>query len=303
MQDEAKQYDSAFESLTEVFYRGRSDSNLKENILSFYEFLQTEDDRENFLNNIANSCYNTDLNVNPATLLINKKVCRDIEYFKKRFGEKLLVAQGLNQPKTTTLLGNIVEGLKVISIDNDFKTNFENMKTVYSLSGGFGRIKTEDAKLIEECSYLWSNFGDTKDNIKKLYCLDNLQDNINNLQLAGKVIDKFVELTLKFEKQFIKHKQSLKVLDFNDLEKYALKLLSNPTLQKALVDKYKYIYIDEYQDINNIQEKILNLLTNGKNLIMVGDIKQSIYAFRNSSPQIFIDKKLKYEQNPSLGEG
>ncbi len=302
LQDEAKQYDSAFESLTEVFYRGRSDSNLKENILSFYEFLQTEDDRENFLNNIANSCYNTDLNVNPATLLINKKVCRDIEYFKKRFGEKLLVAQGLNQPKTTTMLSNIVEGLKVISIDNDFKTNFENMKTVYSLSGGFGRIKTEDAKLIEECSYLWSNFGDTKDNIKKLYCLDNLQDNINNLQLAGKVIDKFVELTLKFEKQFIKHKQSLKVLDFNDLEKYALKLLSNPTLQKALVDKYKYIYIDEYQDINNIQEKILNLLTNGKNLIMVGDIKQSIYAFRNSSPQIFIDKKLKYEQNPSLGE-
>ena len=56
IENQSKQYDQAFEALTEVFYRGRKANNLKDNILSFYEFLQTDDDKQNFVKNIAKSC-------------------------------------------------------------------------------------------------------------------------------------------------------------------------------------------------------------------------------------------------------
>ncbi len=301
LQQQSAEYDSNFERLTEIFYKGRKSNNLKDNILSFYEFLQTQDDRQIFLQNISKSCYNVDLKNNPAATLINKKVCLDCAYFLREFKSKLDIAQGLKLPKLESLLSSIVQGLSLINIENDFETNFDNAKTVFSLSGGFGYCKKEDEQLATECAELWETFGKAKNNIKELYCQDNVDLIVEHLAKASRVIDKFVELTLLFEKEYTYQKSAKKVLDFNDLEKYALKLLSNDTLRKALVGKYKFIYIDEYQDINNIQESILNKLTNGKNLIMVGDIKQSIYAFRNSSPQIFIDKKGSYELDNAKG--
>lgn len=88
-------------------------------------------------------------------------------------------------------------------------------------------------------------------------------------------------------------------LDFADLEVLMLKLLHTPVAEQ-LRKKYKYIFVDEYQDINPLQEQLITLLSGDSNLFMVGDLKQSIYAFRGCEPRIF---KAKYESYKATGEG
>ncbi|MHC4076772.1 MAG: UvrD-helicase domain-containing protein, partial [Planctomycetota bacterium] len=104
----------------------------------------------------------------------------------------------------------------------------------------------------------------------------------------------------KFVQLYSHAKITLNCLDFADLEHYALKLLTaedssqdrmEPS-QTALMlrEKYKYIFVDEYQDINSVQQRILEMLSTGGNVLEVGDVKQSIYAFRGAQPDIFLEQ-------------
>jgi len=118
-----------------------------------------------------------------------------------------------------------------------------------------------------------------------------------SLGLQTKVV---VELIRKFDQLYSQAKQAINCLDFADLEHYALRLLrdENSVEDKLLPSetamqlrqKYKYIFVDEYQDINPVQQAILELLSSGANLFVVGDVKQSIYAFRGATSDAFISR-------------
>ena len=109
-----------------------------------------------------------------------------------------------------------------------------------------------------------------------------------------------VELVKKFDQLYSQAKRAVNCLDFADLEHYALKLLTDEDSSEdnllpseaalALRRKYKYIFVDEYQDINPVQQAILDLLSSGGNVFVVGDVKQSIYAWRGAEPGIFLER-------------
>jgi ATP-dependent helicase/nuclease subunit A len=119
-----------------------------------------------------------------------------------------------------------------------------------------------------------------------------------------------VELVKKFDQLYSQAKKTVNCLDFADLEHYVLKLLTNENSQDdkllpsetalTLRQKYKYIYVDEYQDINKVQQSILDMLSSGGNVFVVGDIKQSIYAWRGAEPEIFL-KRLKPASTDQAG--
>lgn len=104
----------------------------------------------------------------------------------------------------------------------------------------------------------------------------------------------------EFEQRFREEKKDAGVLDYNDLEYYALRALYDGDERseaakelEALTDE---IYIDEYQDVNEVQDKIFSAISNGHNLFMVGDVKQSIYSFRGGEPSIFTARRDSYEK-------
>ena len=99
----------------------------------------------------------------------------------------------------------------------------------------------------------------------------------------------------KFSQIYLDEKSQENCLDFDDLQHFALKVLSNDKVACELKNKYKYIFVDEYQDVNGVQESIINLISND-NLFMVGDSKQSIYGFRGCRPEEF-SKKFKKMQS------
>ena len=109
-----------------------------------------------------------------------------------------------------------------------------------------------------------------------------------------------IELVKKFDRLYSQAKRAVNCLDFADLEHYALKLLTEEDSSGdnllpsetalALRRRYKYIFVDEYQDINAVQQAILDMLSCEGNVFVVGDVKQSIYAWRGAEPGIFIER-------------
>lgn len=109
-----------------------------------------------------------------------------------------------------------------------------------------------------------------------------------------------IELVRQFDILYSRAKRTINCLDFADLEHYALKLLTdenssfdNPAPSEtalSLRQRYRHIFVDEYQDINSVQQHILRMLSPGGNILQVGDVKQSIYAFRGAEPNIFIEQ-------------
>jgi ATP-dependent helicase/nuclease subunit A len=107
-----------------------------------------------------------------------------------------------------------------------------------------------------------------------------------------------IELVNRFNLLYGHAKRTLNCLDFADLEHYALKLLTTEDSSEErmkpsetalmLREKYKHVFVDEYQDINSVQQRILEMLSPGGNILGVGDAKQSIYAFRGAQPDIFL---------------
>ncbi len=117
---------------------------------------------------------------------------------------------------------------------------------------------------------------------------------------AGLQTKVLVELVKKFDRLYSRAKRAVNCLDFADLEHYALKLLTDEGSSEdnllpsqtalALRRRYKYIFVDEYQDINPVQQAILDLLSSEDNVFVVGDVKQSIYAWRGAEPEIFLER-------------
>lgn len=105
------------------------------------------------------------------------------------------------------------------------------------------------------------------------------------------------KLTKDFKETFDSKKRAKDYLDFNDLEHEFIRLIDNENAREKLKTKYKYIFFDEYQDSNEIQNYIVDKLKSERNLFFVGDVKQSIYGFRRARPDLFIEKLDSYEKN------
>lgn len=106
-----------------------------------------------------------------------------------------------------------------------------------------------------------------------------------------------LKLVRLYSERYMQKKLQNNLLEFNDIEQLSLMLLTeHPNVRAELQNTYHEILMDEYQDTSPLQEAIFSLISDGKNLFMVGDMKQSIYRFRNSDPTIFKSKNDLYEE-------
>ncbi len=118
-------------------------------------------------------------------------------------------------------------------------------------------------------------------------------------------VDRLTKLVNDFDAAYTKSKRAISSLDFNDLERLALQLLRDPETGEATPvaieyrGQFKHVLVDEYQDVNELQDTLLALLACEEqgNLFCVGDVKQSIYRFRHADPQRFIDRYRRYAKD------
>ena len=125
--------------------------------------------------------------------------------------------------------------------------------------------------------------------LQKRFTID-LDEMVAELNALKKPMGDLVILTQKFWTAFQQKKANKNLLDYNDLEQMTLKILMDQEVADEVRAKYRYIFLDEYQDTNEMQETILQRIVRDTNYFMVGDVKQSIYRFRLADPTIFIGK-------------
>jgi len=137
------------------------------------------------------------------------------------------------------------------------------------------------------------------ESLVKLFCVSMAEHAEDMLALAP-IAARFVQLVEDYIARCDAAKDARQAADFNDIMHWALRLLHNEdgsksALAQQLGEQYREILVDEYQDINAAQGQLFHAVSrNGENLFMVGDVKQSIYGFRQASPALFIEKRDTY---------
>lgn len=132
---------------------------------------------------------------------------------------------------------------------------------------------------------------------------------LDELSLSRPAVQALMDLVLDFQAAYAKEKDRRGLLDFSDLEHFAVKLLADgagePTeLARYWSARFDEILVDEYQDTNQVQNAIFYALSNGgRKLFQVGDVKQSIYRFRLADPTIFLNKYERFAQGDEAEEG
>ena len=158
-------------------------------------------------------------------------------------------------------------------------------------------LKDKSKQIRDKVEKPIKDFRDTIFIYQSKEAIEDIYDMYKILNILEKVI-------LKFSNKYQENKKEKNIIDFSDIEHFALKILVKkdendnyiPTeVAKIYKEKFKEIAIDEYQDSNLVQEYILTTISNGKNIFMVGDVKQSIYKFRQARPELFLQKYNSYK--------
>lgn len=251
----------------------KNDREIFENIISIYNKISNTYDKETFLNNYIKNYYNDSK--------INSYIYEYINYInskKEEIKEKI---------KTLSLYvdGTYIE--KIENMLNPFFTSesYQNMKnSITSKLPNMPRGSEEEAKEIKK---------DITTLLKETLELLKYEDENHIKETLYKTKDYAIIITkiiLELDKKLFEFKLSKNAFEFIDVSNMAIDLLKNDEeVKKGLKNKFYEILIDEYQDTNDLQELFTGLIEKN-NVYMVGDIKQSIYRFRNTNPKLFKDK-------------
>ena len=145
--------------------------------------------------------------------------------------------------------------------------------------------------------------------IQKKYFADSIADICRQMNRMSPDIMELIRLTIRYMERMDKKKRESRIADFSDIEHFALQILVNPDsgtiteTAREFQNTFEEILIDEYQDSNQVQEEILcaisRMIQGQNNMFMVGDVKQSIYRFRQAKPELFMEKYKTYNQEES----
>lgn len=151
-----------------------------------------------------------------------------------------------------------------------------------------------EAELIDLTAYykgLVSDFAK-----KHIGVLATKEEEERRLKKAQELSALLAEYVLRFDEKYTELKKERAKLDYNDLEQIALRILEeNQSVREEMRGKFDFVYVDEYQDVNPVQERIISLVS-GENIFLVGDVKQAIYAFRGSKSKYFGMKQEEFEK-------
>ena len=135
---------------------------------------------------------------------------------------------------------------------------------------------------------------------QQLYQLDFIEQHQDECLPLVELLRDFVA---DFAQAYLERKKAENAFEFGDISHFAIEILETfPEVRHFYQERYHEVMVDEYQDTNHTQERMLDLLSRGQNRFMVGDIKQSIYRFRQADPQIFSDKFKAYQEDSSQGK-
>ncbi len=281
----------------------KDESNFKNQVYKIYDFLQSTSNpqkwlKENFLKGFEDADFTIEKDKLTEPI---KDALFDLESFLRYHQDN-----DAKEFPNAAYLDNIQFVLNEISSLN-YKSTIKNYQDVL-LRVIDKKNNLTNKKTKTEVPFLKEAYNDEKnEHFVRLEKLGN-QIKILNYQeryheetrALAKTFQSFIS---DFVEAYRQRKRQENAYEFADISHYTIEILEKfPQVRKDYQKRFHEIMVDEYQDTNHIQERMIELLSNGHNRFMVGDIKQSIYRFRQADPQIFNEKFQHYSQNFQEGK-
>ena len=302
----------AFLSLVECYGGSKDDKKLMDLVLTVYEFVQSHPWPEVWLREAVeafNAADGMDFAETKWAGVLMKNISMELAGLLPALESAVKTseqAQGL-APYTAVLREDCLRLMAMLKACREDK-GWDALYNEFSRLE-FARMprcgKEVDPAAQEEVKCIRDEVKGRLNKLKKELISGSSEELASDMRLLYPVMQSLGELVLEFSAKYQEKKKQKGVIDFNDLEHYCLKVLASRTAEGeevptqaalGLRERYEEIYIDEYQDSNLTQEVILGMASreaSGEpNIFMVGDVKQSIYRFRQAKPELFI-KKLK----------
>lgn len=313
------QEDERFLEFVEKYGVGRNDIKIEEMILKLFEYSQSYPRPDHWLKKCVEA-----YEVNPEdSSSINSK--EFAEKTKQRIKTRMnSLIQFLNygmqicdEPDGPYAYAEALESdINVLKEVEECETFTELLEKIPKIK--WKRLATlKDATVAATKQERVKSIRETvKKNVKEMttkYCFSTVQEWAKEMKEAKSSMETLAGLVLRFSQNFCEKKRSMNLIDFNDMEQLALQILTREEedglhtteVAKEYQERFDEVMIDEYQDSNYVQETILKSVSkipvNGSNMFMVGDVKQSIYSFRLSRPDLFMKKydTFTYEESES----
>lgn len=305
-----------FAALTSNFSNDRNDDGLSSVVMRLFDFAQSTPDPDDWLDHLADAyqlssdqiaasdyyqqsllpLLRTDLSNAISSTKAAIKIAENNELLPKNIEALTQLNQDLN------ILHN-----QLGSLDwNTLRDTIDSFK--------FPRLKKKYPDDIQTAAaqQMGANVDAAKDSVRGIntqYLVTDEGTMLDVMAGSAAMVNALVTAVKQFKAAFAAEKRRRHVLDFGDLEHLALEILTTDSesgrgaLQQMRA-QFDEVMVDEYQDINSLQEKILQLLSRETpgNMFMVGDVKQSIYQFRLADPLLFLHKYQDYGDNPAHGD-
>lgn len=294
----------AFLKLVESYAAGRSDEALREMVLRLYEFSKSYPWPEEWLASCARG-YDIagvpDLDaaefMQPLVAHI-RQIAGDLVALTE---DALALAKDDDGPfMYQKALESDLEKYKEIAESRSFSEFYEGFSDLSYDRLASSKNFEGSAEKLEQVKALRDGGKETVKKLIKQYFFASLSAMVSNMQKTAPMAEELVALTLRFSEAFAAEKRKKNLVDFHDLEHFALEILVDRETKEIrktaeeFQDTFAEIMIDEYQDSNEVQETILKAISKESrgenNIFMVGDVKQSIYRFRLARPELFMEK-------------
>ncbi len=313
----------AFGLLSMTLTDAKLDNDLENCLLAAYDKYSSHAFPEIWMKNcIAQYHPDADLNKSPAALFLIKKLKESLTVLKMIFKNALFYRSHISEQYSLTKKKYYGDSLDAYDSYEYFLENLEDQLSeskpdIDSIAGSVNEFKkisikygaTKDQELKKGVSYL-NDFASVVSEYVSEYVIFTTEEFKKTNKNCYPVILCLNRLLEEFDNRFFAAKSEKGILDFHDLERLMLHLLYEKNdggeyvrteYAAELSEIYEEIMIDEYQDTNDIQESIFKAISkNEENLFVVGDIKQSIYRFRDAQPELFkkrCEKSRIYDEN------
>ncbi len=301
----------AFTAFLRKYSSDRSENRLKDNVITIYDELRSIPDYMSWAEEKAKMLQSDSPSENTGiAVFILKEAVKNISEAAKMYGKAADTAEKAGVESIYSKAEQDAEKVEQAAgmLEHIYSCLMENKCTVQEafretadIVGGFSfntmrAAKSEQEDYIEikdKVSDLRKAGKKLIDDLASRYFAREMEDYDAELKRLHGDTEYYVGLLKEFEEIFKEKKHEKNIIDFDDVMHYALEILKNDMAAEEYRGRYRYIFIDEFQDSNMLQEMIIGKISRENNVFMVGDVKQSIYKFRLAEPEIF---KRKYEE-------
>ena len=288
--------------------RSKDARGLRKQVYMIYDFLQSTSNPQTWLqDSFLKGCENADFTIAKEKLVDDiKEKLWDLETFFRYHLDN--VANEFGKAAYLESVQQVLNEIGSLTHESTFEQYQEVLERVVNISKAKnGKALTNASRKAELQDLKEAYNQERKSKFEKLIALN---DQITLLKFQEDYHQESWDLAKTFQvfmRDFVdayrQRKREENAFEFADISHYTIEILENfPQVRQEYQERFHEVMVDEYQDTNHIQERMLELLSNGHNRFMVGDIKQSIYRFRQADPQIFNEKFHRFAQDDKEGQ-